>query len=275
MCVNNQNRSGFTLVEIAVVIVVIGLITASVLVGKDLIEAATVRAAISQTQQYQLAVKTFRIKYNGLPGDLVSATSLGFTARSNHGTGVVNGNGLLESTMDNITNQSTTVVGYELLLLWSDLSMAGMINTQHTVAADTVTPAMVIGVDASTFISDRLPTSKLGNGNFYFAFSSQGINYFQLAKALGISAGSYFLDYGITPSQAFNIDKKLDDGLPLTGAVNGLRHVIALGAQCAPGATGNRDACCGDNTGGNANIYNTVTSDLANTPACQLQFRFN
>ncbi len=274
--VSNHKKSGFTLVEISIVLVIIGLVTASVLVGRNLIEAAEMRASITQTERYQLAVKTFQTKYNSLPGDLPFAASLGFIPRSNHGTGVVNGNGLIEATEDNITNQSDMVVGYETLLFWSDLSIAGMIDSQHTTANDGPSPSLMMGEDDSLYTINRVPVSKLGRGNYYFAYSTQTTNYFQLAKALGITSGEYTLSYGISPYQAFSIDKKLDDGLPLTGVVNGLRGVSSLGVACVPSAAaGNGDACCGDNAGGSTNIYKTMTDNLANAQACQMRFRFN
>ena len=65
-------RSGFTLVELSIVLVIIGLIAGGVLVGRDLIEAAAIRQQITQVERFKTAVQTFRTKYNGLPGDLES-----------------------------------------------------------------------------------------------------------------------------------------------------------------------------------------------------------
>ena len=64
------NGPGFTLVELSIVLVIIGLIIGGVLVGRDLITAATVRAQIAQIEKYQTAVNTFRGKYGYLPGDI-------------------------------------------------------------------------------------------------------------------------------------------------------------------------------------------------------------
>src|ERR1700746_416796 len=74
---------GFTLIELSIVLVIIGLIVGGVLVGQDLIRAAEVRATISQIEKYNTAVNTFRGKYNALPGDLnaAAATAFGFSGR--------------------------------------------------------------------------------------------------------------------------------------------------------------------------------------------------
>ena len=76
-----HNGAGFTLIEMSIVLVIIGLITGGVLVGRDLIEAAKIRAQITQVERFKTAVQTFRTKYNGLPGDLDStdASAFGFT----------------------------------------------------------------------------------------------------------------------------------------------------------------------------------------------------
>ena len=76
-------KVGFTLIELSIVLVIIGLIIGGVLVGRDLISAAGVRAQISQIEKYQSAVNTFRGKYGYLPGDISDPTAqqYGFAAR--------------------------------------------------------------------------------------------------------------------------------------------------------------------------------------------------
>ena len=83
------SRSGFTLIELSIVLVIIGLIVGGVMVGQDLINAARIRAQIKQFQDFKLALSTFKVKYNCLPGDCVTATSYGL---GNNG----DGDGVLE-----------------------------------------------------------------------------------------------------------------------------------------------------------------------------------
>ncbi len=75
---------GFTLIELAIVLVIIGLIVGGVLVGQDLIAAARIRSQLSQIDKYNTAVITFRLKYNVLPGDMLpdQASAFGFFHRS-------------------------------------------------------------------------------------------------------------------------------------------------------------------------------------------------
>src|ERR1017187_10122680 len=92
--VKSHMKAGFTLVELSIVLVIIGLIIGGVLVGRDLISAAEVRAQISQIEKYQTAVNTFRDKYGYLPGDIPepTASQYGFAARAtDQGEGDGNG----------------------------------------------------------------------------------------------------------------------------------------------------------------------------------------
>ena len=88
MCKNftslhRSHKAGFTLIELSIVLVVIGLIVGGILVGQDLIKAAEVRAQIGQINEYNTAVNTFRGKYGYLPGDIPDpyATQFGFQTR--------------------------------------------------------------------------------------------------------------------------------------------------------------------------------------------------
>src|ERR1700735_3583176 len=72
---DRSDERGFTLIELSIVLVIIGLIVGGILVGQDLIKAAETRAQISQIEKYNSAVNTFRGKFGGLPGDLAVSTA--------------------------------------------------------------------------------------------------------------------------------------------------------------------------------------------------------
>src|SRR5271155_2823005 len=100
-------QHGFTLIELSIVLVIIGLIVGGVLVGQDLIRAAEVRATIAQIEKYNTAVNTFRGKYNALPGDMnaATATAFNFTARGAF-AGEGDGNGVIEGISANATGDN-------------------------------------------------------------------------------------------------------------------------------------------------------------------------
>ena len=63
-----QNQKGFTLVEIAIVLVIIGLLLGGVLKGQELIKSAKIKTTANQVKQFQSAIYTFQDKYRALPG---------------------------------------------------------------------------------------------------------------------------------------------------------------------------------------------------------------
>ncbi|MFA6971567.1 MAG: type II secretion system protein [Gallionella sp.] len=81
-----QNRqSGFTLVELAIVLVIIGLILAAVLKGQEMIQNARVKSVINDLRGVSSAFYAYQDRYKAIPGDDANA--------ANHFTGGVNGGG--------------------------------------------------------------------------------------------------------------------------------------------------------------------------------------
>ena len=87
---------------------IIGLIVGGVLVGRDLIAAAEVRAQITQIEKYQAAINTFKIKYNNyLPGDIPDplASQMGLQARGT-APGQGDGNGMITGWFTSYPNEN-------------------------------------------------------------------------------------------------------------------------------------------------------------------------
>lgn len=82
--------AAFTLIELSIVLVIIGLIVGGVLVGRDMYEIAQARALMQQMQDIQVAVNTFRLKYSCLPGDCATAVQLGL-GRDGNGDKLIGG----------------------------------------------------------------------------------------------------------------------------------------------------------------------------------------
>lgn len=85
-------KKGFTLIELSIVLIIIGLVIGGVMVGKTLIKSAEVSRAIGDLDKINAAVNSFKIKYNCLPGDCTNSTSLFDSTVAGNG----NGNGLIE-----------------------------------------------------------------------------------------------------------------------------------------------------------------------------------
>ena len=109
-----HNQRGFTLVEIAIVLVIIGLLLGGILKGQELITSARVRNLANQIEGIKAAYFGFQDRYRALPGDFSLATTQ-ITGASQNG----NGNGQIES-------------GAESIAVWDHLSHAGFINGTYT-----------------------------------------------------------------------------------------------------------------------------------------------
>lgn len=223
--IEREHRAGFTLIELSIVLVIIGLIVGGVLVGRDLIEAATIRATITQLEKYQAAVETFRTKYNGLPGDLRAsdAAAVGFFARSG-GPGDGDGNGKIEG----IGAPGNAVpLGGETVFFWTDLSAAGLIDGSFTQSTDAaINTLCCLGNIATPY----LPIAKTGHNGYVMAFENfSAANFgapgysgliFEIGQIANTTGGGNIMGYvGITVLEAQSIDTKIDDGLPLSGRV--------------------------------------------------------
>ena len=228
-------KKGFTLIEMAIVLVIIGLIVGSVLVGRDLVSAAMVRATITQIEKYNQATNTFRGKYGSLPGDIKdpAASNFGFVARG-AATGQGDGNSLIEGAYPSGTTTHNALFQDEgeTLTFWMDLSKAGLIEGNFTSGSPTSQTATNI---TGAQLSQYLPEAKLGNGNYIYAGELElwnggtswldgTTNYFNLSVVTRLQTGTGLgIDNdsspGLTVAQARAIDTKMDDGLPQSGAV--------------------------------------------------------
>lgn len=114
--------------------------------------------------------------------------------------------------------------GGETLMFWVDLSAANMIPGNFTAASATagssMSPLSAYFPQAAVSPSDTYVFVYYG-GNGYYAPSG---NYFGVEAISYISYYPYMNgpNYGMTPSQAYAIDAKIDDGLPLSGSVTAL-----------------------------------------------------
>ncbi len=89
---NCKKIKAFSLIEISIALVIIGLLTGAVLKGKHLLDSAQLNALLAQINQYKLAINHFTEQYGALPGDYSEASSNIDTALTNgDGNGIVNG----------------------------------------------------------------------------------------------------------------------------------------------------------------------------------------
>lgn len=193
-------QSGFTLVEIAIVLVIIGLLLGGVLKGQEMIENSRVKNAVNDMNGVSAAFNSYVDRYRRIPGDDGPLATL--TARGGNWTSITlggNNNGTLA-----ITQAQVFTGGGEGAALWQHLKAAGFIS----------------GNPANTGVA-ALPRN---------AFNG----------LLGVGPGvtgmvGTTVCLGQVPGQsARQIDTQLDDGVANTGSIRATQGVA--GANTAPGA---------------------------------------
>ena len=119
-----RKQTGFTLIEIAIVLVIIGLLLGGVLKGQELITSARVRNLISQQDGVKAAYFGFLDRFRALPGDYpLASTNIACTPACTNG----NGNGQIQSVLGGGTID-------EHVAVWEHLSKAGFVNGSYTYA---------------------------------------------------------------------------------------------------------------------------------------------
>lgn len=203
-------QQGFSLVEMSIVILIIGLITGGILVGQDLIRTAEVQSLVSELQKYQAATGRFQAQFASLPGDMPDA--------ADHWATAVNGDG--DSFIDPVVQTGGTAS--EPFQFWLHLRLADEIDSDVSgvngptasidIIADTNVPtsrlehgAWVVGYDAATVVAGAPPVAA---GNF-------------MMLTRDTTGGAGFPAPVLTPTEASMIDTKIDDGFGLSGDVVG------------------------------------------------------
>lgn len=245
-------EGGFTLVELSIVLVIIGLIVGAVLVGQDLIRAAETRAIITQIERYNTAVNTFTLKYGILAGD---------AAIPGDDSDIVQGNndGLLSEDNDTVEAAPTKITG-EIPVFWQQLSYAGFIDGSFSGES---TNTVLSSGTVATGTTSNFPATKSNRGGIIAYGMPDGMNYYHIG--LKNHDGSEIKTFdNLRPEEAFNIDKKVDDANPITGSV------LARGGNKLE-----KDPSEKSKDTGCADTKNAVYNLEAVAPSCQLRMRFN
>lgn len=213
-----QRQYGFTLVEMAIVLVIIGLLLGGILKGQELIETGRIKGAVATLNGVSVAVNAYRDRYRSLPGDDGGAQARGWISAQNGGMdGQVGQPG---------ANPFAGTAGSENISFWRHLRFAGLIRGNPELDGAEARPRQDNPFDGDMGVTSGLLQTGGGAG-------------MPLSVCLANVPGR----------AALSIDSQLDDGVAATGQVRASVQTQpdmapAEQAQAAPYVEASRYALC-------------------------------
>lgn len=270
----NRSHNAFSLVELSIVLVILGLLVGGVLAGQSLIRASELRSVSTDYAKYITAMQAFRDKYFTIPGDMNNAQSFwgvahataatcGTTTTSDARTCNGNGNGLID------LYDGSYATSNEYFRFWQHLANAGLIEGQYS------------GIEGSSGNAGHgvgglnVPRSKMPNAIWYVRdvgtrsghselFDGVYANSFMFGGQSSIGQPGILGTHALKPEEAWNIDQKNDDGMPATG-----RITPSIRTGCSVKA----DGTALTTSAGDAALMNAAYALATSTNQCTLIFR--
>lgn len=251
---------GFTLVEMAVVIVIIGLVAGGIIMGKELITQAEIRTVISEYDRYLKSMREFQDKYNAMPGDMSNAESMWgtdsggcpnttYTSALPVTTNTCNGDGdgLIGVCTEDFSVACSDMA--EIWRAWQHLSNAGFVDGRYAGIGRNISGNLsgaAVGVNA--------PASKRTPAGWTWMHYSNPSDETWLAGGPyghvlmfgdGWPKSNLFTTAPALPSKdAAEIDRKIDDSRPKTGKLRAWEN--AWGGTTCISADSKYDLCSGN-----------------------------
>lgn len=233
----HSNAQGFSLVELTIVLVIIGLLAGGVVAGSSMIRSAQVQSIGSDFQKYEQAVINFKNTYFALPGDMPTATAQwGVLAGTGSDIACQNTNATGEPTCNGNDNgfiTSAVVANDERFRAWQHLLNADMIEGRYTGRTSGASGTAVMAPQAN------VPASRIDGAGFLFNANTAACapcgdffggkpvaNYIEFRAA----AGAVPI---LKPDEAYMIDLKFDDERPGTGRILAPRSGSATYPSCS------------------------------------------
>jgi prepilin-type N-terminal cleavage/methylation domain-containing protein len=199
-----KQQNGFTLIELAIVLVIIGLLLGGVLKGQELINSAKVKNMASDFRNVQVYIYAYQDKYRALPGD--DSKAVDHVGASDNG----NGDGKIDGTWSSVTDTD------ESFNFWQHVRKAGLASGGEVVGNT----------------SDYNPVNA-DNGRL-------GIQSGLTASITGIKGVHVLCSDRVLGKYSKQLDVNLDNGDPKTGSMMIVKYsgtsspVVATGTGVAP-----------------------------------------
>jgi prepilin-type N-terminal cleavage/methylation domain-containing protein len=219
-----QSQKGFTLVEIAIVLVIIGLLLGGILKGQEMITQAKIKNVVNDFNGITAAMNSYQDRYKALPGDDLNAATRWTGAIAGDGNGQFN-TGAAGTNVYNHIPAAAAVSGTtpESALFWWDLRLAGFVG----------------GSTAATAIASIAPPNNAANGIMGVQTSGMGFT------------SNIVCSSNLPDKIAIAVDTQMDDGTADSGQVranlqaapNPVLHTIVAGDAYAENGTNQYVLC--------------------------------
>jgi len=200
-----EGEEGFTLIEMSIVLVIIGLLIGGVLKGQELIASTRLKTTVSQWDAAKASINGFIDKFSNLPGDYNLAT----TYLSVNGVNNGDGDGTIGTAVvtGNWNSANVGADGTENLNAWAHMAAAGLI------AGVTIKSG---AVGAQSAASGGVLMGKISGTSWAVV---HGVAQTTSSVWARLQGGTGAPTPSLSAKQAAEIDRKYDDGVSTSGSI--------------------------------------------------------
>lgn len=201
-------QKGFTLVELAIVVLVTGLVVGVVVIGSEMVHNTLLRKVVTEVNAIQVAVSTFRVKYDAVPGDISNASMYWPNCDPTPSNCDGNGDGKIDLV------DTAPPLQAEELRAWQQLSDEGTIPWQLNGISNGTSPLK---------LDVNVPRSGFGKNNAGYRLSySYHVVQANSVQVVNPESRTNFWGSALSAVDAQTIDQKYDDGHPGAGRIRGV-----------------------------------------------------
>mgnify|MGYP000154934211 CR=1 FL=1 len=236
----SQKKSAFSLIELSIVLIIIGLLIAGITGGASLIKSSELRSVMGEARGYAVAVNAFYNQNGALPGDFSTAVgSVSSVTTPDSGLALGDGDSKIEFCTTGCVTGVTVATGSEGALAWQHLKFAGAIDTAPTYTG---------GATATQTAGVHYPASKIKAAGWGFDYNRTSLQNVVVLTSSTTTAGTVDANSlvngtpmsvgAILATDALSIDAKIDDGVSNTGKIRGVLSACVSGSTYAVATAG-------------------------------------
>jgi prepilin-type N-terminal cleavage/methylation domain-containing protein len=219
----SSKKSAFSLIELSIVLIIIGLLIAGITGGASLIKSSELRSIMGEARGYAVSVNSFFTQYDRYPGD--SDINVGSNS-------TVTGD--RDNKIEFVNDQSTKVA--EGIDAWYDLKDIGAIDLALTLSGTMASPGALVPVTnipgskikGAGWVFDYYAGSKLQNVVVLTGTTTAGVVSLINESTVANNLSSVI----VSAPDSLSIDSKIDDGKPDTGNVQGINKSTTAADAC-------------------------------------------